>query len=364
MKRALRILRNILLGIILLLAIVVALASLPRVPQVVSPNGQALSSATGWDPDSLQKMVAFAQNQAHAIDALYVTHQNQLLVQTGQCHQLINSHSVRKSIISVLIGIAIDKGLLSADQSLAELGIDESKTPLTSQEKTATVRDLLMARSGIYLPAEAERQFARDRQPQREQHRPGAFFFYNNFDCNALGTILEQASGQSIGQCLQEWLAVPLGMQDFAPENVVSGNPFFWGKAPSDHRVFSIYISARDLARIGLLMANQGQWQGKQIVSQNWVAASTQPYSPVGADMWPFDHFAYSWWCDQDTQTIWADGYGGQFMLVDPKNQLVIVALNFTGNSWLTQAWYQLNPQSGRRSDVVELRGMLLRHMP
>ncbi|MEM6737258.1 MAG: hypothetical protein AAF620_14435 [Bacteroidota bacterium] len=86
--------------------------------------------------------------------------------------------------MSLLIGIALEKGYLRLEETLGELGIDESKTPLTPQEKTATIRDLLMARSGVYLPAEAETDYAKSNRPKREPYKPGEFHFYNNFDFN------------------------------------------------------------------------------------------------------------------------------------------------------------------------------------
>lgn len=76
----------------------------------------------------------------------------------------MNTHSLRKAIISLLYGIAVDEGLIDLDKTLAELGIDEV-TPLSEQERTATIRDLLMYRSGIYLPAAGEHD-------EQATHRP------------------------------------------------------------------------------------------------------------------------------------------------------------------------------------------------
>jgi hypothetical protein len=99
------------------------------------------------------------------------------MLEVGDAKKLINCHSARKSIRSLLIGISKEKGYLRLDKSLEELNIDETKTPLTKQEKSATVRDLLMAKSRAYLPAEAETDFAKANRPKREQSNQENFSF-------------------------------------------------------------------------------------------------------------------------------------------------------------------------------------------
>ncbi len=203
--------------------------------------------------------------------------------------------------MGLLIGIAKENGFLALDETLGQIGIDESKSPLTTQEKSATIRDLLMARSGVYLPAEAETDFAKTHRPKREQYKPGEFFFYNNFDFNVLGAILEKKTGKSIGQFMEEYLAKPLGMQDFAPTNVIYGNPWPIRNDNSDYRVYWIYLSARDFARVGALVAQKGRWNKNQIVSAAWIEESVKAYTTkLDESMWPFDGYGYLWWLDKD----------------------------------------------------------------
>lgn len=350
-----------LLGLLLLLLIAIIIAAIPRVSPQPSEFGQEWAQDQGLDPDSLAAVRQYITNQAREAESFVALRGNRLVFAIGDQDRLINCHSVRKAIMSLLIGIAIDQGKISLNETLADLGIDESRTPLTHQEKTATVRDLLMSRSGVYLPAEAETEYAAANRPQREQYLPGAFYFYNNFDFNVLGTILEQKTGQSIGEFLYEYVAKPTRMQDFHPSHVVYGNPMFWREDQSDHRVYWIYMSARDLARIGAVMVQQGRWQGQQIVSAAWVEESTQAYSELHESMWPMDGYGYLWARDQSNGTIWADGYGGQFMLLDPARRLVLVQRNFTGNSLLSQAWYQMAPNQGNRADMMEVYYAFLR---
>jgi CubicO group peptidase (beta-lactamase class C family) len=101
----------------------------------------------------------------------------------------------------------------------------------------------------------------RQRRPARGSHPPGTFWYYNNWDFNTLGTIYEQATGTGIYEALDRLIARPIGMQDYRPQDGV----YFPGAA-STHRAYPLRMSARDLARFGLLYLNKGAWAGKQIV--------------------------------------------------------------------------------------------------
>ena len=328
-------LKRTLYGILLLLTVVLIYTCVPRVWQKTSTYGTELQKADILPQLTQERLRKYIQDTAQNAQAVVVLQNEKVILEVGKTQKLINCHSARKSIMSLLIGIAKEKGLLNLEENLAQLGIDESKTPLTTQEKTATIRDLLMAKSGVYLPAEAETDFAKANRPKREQYKPGEFFFYNNFDFNVLGTILEKKSGKSIGAFMEEYLAKPLGMQDFAASNVVYGNPIFIRSDKSDHRVYWIYLSARDFAKIGAMVAQKGKWQNAQIVSTAWIEESLKPHTPkVDKSMRPFEAYGYLWWLDNDNNTAWADGWGGQFLMIDTSRNLVLSQRNFTGNSY------------------------------
>jgi CubicO group peptidase (beta-lactamase class C family) len=184
---------------------------------------------------------------------------------------------------------------------------------------------------------------------------------YNNFDFNVLGTILEKKTGKTIGQFMEEYLAKPLGMQDFAPSNVIYGNPFPVRKDNSDHRVYWIYLSARDFARIGAMVAQKGVWQNQQIVSAEWIEESLKPHTPqVPKEMRPFDAYGYLWWIDNDNNTVWADGWGGQFLIVDTTRNLVLAQRNFTGNSLISSGLFMMKKKKdGFRDQLMKVHGVV-----
>ena len=284
---------------------------------------EAPPAVSGWSAGKLQA----ADETAREIGtgAYLVVHRGVVVHKFGPVSQPMNLASVRKSILSVLYGIEVDRKRIDLSKTLAELGIDD-KDSLSAVEKTATVRQLLQARSGIYHPAAYETAGMKAARPYRGSHEPGSFWYYNNWDFNALGTIFEKVTGSTVFAALEKELARPLAFQDFDrsrdTENVLE-----WA---SVHSAYVMRVSARDLARVGVLMARDGQWQGRQIVSREWVAESTRSYSPVA----PGVGYGYLWWVGREgwafrqrfpVAVFSARGNYGQFLLVDPSRDLVVV---------------------------------------
>ena len=127
--------------------------------------------------------------------ALVVLHQGKPILDRGGASKKTSSHSVRKSLINGLIGIAREKGLIDLDSTLADLGIDDLQ-PLGPMEKGATVRNLLKSKSGVYLAAAAESGSMKTNRPPRHSHPPGTHFYYNNWGFQRLGHHLHQVHGK------------------------------------------------------------------------------------------------------------------------------------------------------------------------
>jgi CubicO group peptidase (beta-lactamase class C family) len=287
-----------------------------------------------------------------------------IIFEDGPTSQVMNTHSIRKSLLSLIYGIAIDQDLIDLEATLQELGIDEN-IPLTVQEKSATVRNLLMYRSGIYLPAAGEHDSQITDRPTREEHKPGQYFFANNFDANALGTIFIQETGYELGAFMEEFLATPLGLQDFDANNVIMGDPWFWPSQYTRHLQYYIYMSARDLARIGAMVAQDGQWGGRQVIPKDWIELITAPHSDLKESHVPnhlYSHFGYQWWIQEETGTVWANGYGEHFLMVDPTHDLILVERNFSGNSLLSIARLLSsgNKFSGSLWELIDTHPMLV----
>src|SRR5690606_18172885 len=150
------------------------------------------AEAAGWSRERL----AEAREYAGTIDtaAVMIVVRGKVLDAWGPLDRKFKSHSIRKSLIGALYGIQVEAGKIDLDATLRDLGIDDNEPSLSDLEKTATVRQLLQSRSGIYHPALYETARMKAERPERHSHAPGTFWYYNNWDFNALGTIYEQAT--------------------------------------------------------------------------------------------------------------------------------------------------------------------------
>ncbi|MFE0015944.1 serine hydrolase domain-containing protein [Mesorhizobium sp. NPDC059054] len=277
--------------------------------------------AAGW---SMPKLAAVEEaSKALKPAAFLIVQDGKAIASWGDVTAKINVASVRKSLLSALYGIAVSKGRIDLSKSLASLGIDDKAPALTDTEKTATVRDLLMARSGIYHPAAHETKAIKRKRPERGSHAPGSFWFYNNWDFNALGTIYRQLTGEDIFQSFGTRIARPLGMEDFSP-----ADGRYATEAASEHPAYPFRLSARDAARFGQLYLNGGSWAGKQIVPAAWVKESTTAYSWTKRGR---QGYGYMWWVlspeEWGPNAAYAAGFGGQVIAYVPSKKLVVVQM-------------------------------------
>jgi CubicO group peptidase (beta-lactamase class C family) len=240
----------------------------------------------------------------------------------GKIKQKYLIHSIRKPFLCALYGIYVKRGLIDLDKSLDELGIDDIPPGLTSTEKQATVRDLLMSRSGVYHEAAAEAQVMVRTRPERGSHAHGTFFYYNNWDFNVLGTIFEKQTGKKIFEAFKEEIADPIGMQDF----LLSDGRYQYERKKSKHPAYHFRMTARDMARFGLLYQNKGKYGDLQVIPSEWIAESTTPYSINNLDG---DGYGYMWSIIPEEAGLgngfYHTGTGVHLLAVLPDTKLVLV---------------------------------------
>jgi CubicO group peptidase (beta-lactamase class C family) len=279
----------------------------------------------GWSPDLLEQ--AHAWSDRIRSSAVMIIQHGMVVAEWGNTEKRMELASVRKSLLSALIGVAVERHQINLSATIGSLGIDDNPPSLSEQEKQATVLDLLRARSGIYHAALYETPGMAALRPPRFSHAPGTFWYYNNWDFNALGTIYQHATQVSIFQALDEQIAKPIGMQDYRPSDGI----YFTGAA-SVHPAYPIRMSARDLARFALLYLHDGRWRDQQLVPAQWVHDSTRPYSR--STFGP--GYGYLWWTGflddgfaptvkLPAGTFFALGAGGQYAIVLPAYDLVVV---------------------------------------
>jgi CubicO group peptidase (beta-lactamase class C family) len=281
----------------------------------------------GWSQAGLDRARAFSETIDTA--AVMVVHRGRPVAQWGDVTARYKCHSIRKSLLSALIGIHVHEGRIDLEATLAELGIDD-RDGLSEREKAATVMDLLMARSGIYHPTHYETARMVQIKPARGSYGPGTWWCYNNWDFNALGTIFEQLTGRGIFDEFRDRIAGPLGMEDFRYDETRRDGEYIRSEV-SNHAAYPFRMSARDLARFGLLFLRGGRWQGKQVIPEKWVRLSVRPYSPAGDR----GAYGYMWWVAHEDihfpgmsvprGTYSARGARGHYVVVVPQRDLVVV---------------------------------------
>jgi CubicO group peptidase (beta-lactamase class C family) len=315
----------------LVATVAVACASAPELPQradapppthVPAASWELLAdpAAHGWDVERLAAARAIWEGNS-GTSAVQVVWRGAVVAQWGDVTAKWTGRSIRKSLLSGLLAEPVLDGRLGWDATLAELGVDD-RTPLTAEEKQATVGDLLASRSGVYIPAARENSGHRRRRPERGSHPHGSFFYYNNWDFNALGELYRDRVAADVGGEFARRIAGPIGMEEYVPSD------FEWRpERISPHPAYDFEMSTRDLARYGLLWLREGRWGDRQLISRDWIARST---TAVTAETWAGAGYGLLWWVQPPgVSELLPEGYffaeGGSYLWVVPSRDLVIV---------------------------------------
>jgi len=284
------------------------------------------NTQTLWTKEKKQKIDSICANGL--TESLIVWSNNELVYSYGDTTETFNIFSIRKSLTSLLLGICQDEGLVDLNSTLASLNITEING-LTLEEKQATVYDLLKSKSGVYHAAAFETPGMENKRPERGSHPPGAHWFYNNWDFNALISILETATSKPILEYFNRKIVIPLKLDDFNKQE----QQYIKEENTSIHPAILWRLSSRDLLKIGTLMLNNGNYKGVQVVSKEWIRKSTRSYSDLGI----LGGYGLCWWVatngehfpffSASDQTFSARGTGQQILLIIPSTNTIIVHL-------------------------------------
>ena len=322
----------------LAIAIRIAAAAGPRAQPAgtfpgLSWERAASLEALGWSSEGINALTP--KIRAAGSSAFLIVTRGKVIAEWGDTKKTFLTHSIRKSFMSALYGIAVAEKKIDIERTLGSLGVTEKGVTLTPIELQARLIDLLKARSGIYLAAAGEVESMRAERPARGSHAPGTFWYYNNWDFNVLGTVYRQLTGEDIFEAIDRRIAKPIGMQDY---RVAEGE--YYLEEPSAHPGYIFRISARDLARFGHLYLHKGRWGSAQVIPAPWVDASVRSYSAVtGNQASPATRtgYGYMWWIQTNAKahpelripdgSFTASGFGGQRLTVIPQMETIIVNL-------------------------------------
>jgi CubicO group peptidase (beta-lactamase class C family) len=307
--------------------------------------------------EAVRDLVRQIQLDPQRVDSLLIVRNGKLVLETyfggWQRERLHELRSCSKSVNSLLVGIAIDRGLLDGVQHPV-LDLFPQYAAMDDEPKAAMrVEHLLTMSSGLKWdqtsfdnadPRNDEGMLERSDDwlqyvlSREMQDTPGDVFLYNSGCSALLAGIVKQTTGEHSDVFAEQYLFGPLGIQQYFWQKQADGLCNAWA---------GLSLRSRDMAKMGQLMLDHGRWQGQQIVSEEWVARSTTALQFRGET-----GYGYQWWTGNmsvegvDAKGVNAEssvapsrtvrvhsalGNGGQYIFIVPELNAVVV---FTGSNY------------------------------
>lgn len=260
-----------------------------------------------------------------------IHHENETVFQYFKNKKMVDKvfalNSVTKSVLSILIGIAIDEGKIGGVESPIAIYLPQ----VGPDKKEITIEHLLtmtpgyewpewQAWGGRPFPMINSKDWVTFNLEKKMEAKPGETMSYNSGASHLASAILQKATNGSAAAYAEKMLFKPLGISEYR-----------WYQDSKGISIggFGLCLQAADMLKIGLLMMQDGVWSDKQIISTSWVSRSTaakyQTYDHVGS-------YGYHWWvlADENRKAyepsiFFAMGYGGQYIIVSPMHKLVVV---------------------------------------
>jgi CubicO group peptidase (beta-lactamase class C family) len=287
----------------------------------------------GMDSQKLEQMLTVIEEKQIKIHSFLIVRNGYLVSETYfggfEPDTKHNIQSVGRSFTATLIGIAIDKGFIKGvDQRVLDFFPDRKFESVDAQKQAMTIEDVLTMRTGLdWQEAQGDMELQQQQpdwlkfvldKPMVET--PGSRWNYCSGCSHIFTAILQETTGMNPRDFAEQYLFKPLGIKDAKWMTDPDGIPYGAGGFP---------LIPRDMAKLGYLYLHNGQWDGQQIVSAEWVQKATQAHVPV---LTVDEHFGYGyhWFTVTSMDGYAALGGGGQIILVVPKHDLVIVTTAYT----------------------------------
>jgi CubicO group peptidase (beta-lactamase class C family) len=321
--------------------LIVSLASCADPPLTTSPPANywptegwrtSTPEEQGIDSAELVDMIEFVQEREYNVDSIVVIRHGYEVTEIyfepfseGERHIL---YSCTKSVVSALIGIAIEMGYIEGvDQPMLDFFPEYTPENMDERKQSMTIQDLLTMSTGfecrdsyLYNNRGLTEMGESDDWVQHVldlpmEHEPGTYFEYCNGSSFLLSAIITEVTGMSALDFAHEVLFPPLGIVDA-----------YWDTSPNgiSYGFSHLFLQPEDMAKFGYLYLHGGEWDGEQVVPAEWVEASTM--EQISAETLQ-DGYGYQWWTD-DAGYYMALGYNGQFIFVLPDFDMVVVMVS------------------------------------
>jgi CubicO group peptidase (beta-lactamase class C family) len=285
----------------------------------------------GMDSSKLVDLLNYIAQQDHGIDSLLIIRNGVMILETyyypytrDQKHAL---NSCTKSFVSALVGIAIDKGYIpSINSKVLDYFPEYRSLDRDPRRQAITIGHLLTMTSGIdwpqYSPDNISTKMTQSNgdwvkfileRPMAAE--PGSQANYSNGDAHLLSAIIQKATGETAFDFGWVSLLQPLGISDVR-----------WDYDPMGISIGSaaLYLTPRDMAKLGYLYLNDGVWEGKRIISADWVQESVRSHTKISITAGSVD-YGYYWWIYPKLGMYEAWGGAGQRIAVFPELNIVTV---------------------------------------
>lgn len=231
-------------------------------------------------------------------------------------------YSVSKTFTSTAIGFAVQDGLVNVSDKLLDYFTECKELDMDPRAREITVRDVLTMSTGHEKDTVGDMCNCEDTPwpeiffTRKMAYDPGEHFVYNSGGTYMLSEIISRVTGKSLFEWLKEKLFGPLGITDVSWDTNGKVNTGAWG----------LLIAPRDLCKVGMLYLNKGSWNGKQLLSEEWIEEAVTPHVSTlgqGCAGWG-QRYGYQIW-ENSPGSYRADGAFGQYIMVFPKEDMVIV---------------------------------------
>lgn len=259
----------------------------------------------------------------------------------------VDSHtlySASKTFTSLAVGMAIDENRLRLTDRVASFFPDKMPDSIAADLASVTVRDLLMMAAGIkpdWPLRDNSEDWVRDWLSQRCNAQPGTLFQYDSMCTFMLAAIVQRVTGRNMKDYLNDKLLFPMGVTDaeweMSPDGIATGG---WG----------LRVTSEVMAKLGVLLCNKGNWNGRQLVSAGYVEQACSGLIACGDHSKPKGDgnsgYGYQVWQCKRPGAFRADGAFGQYSVAIPDKDMVVVIMGMVlyGHSELAAIWDILLP--------------------
>jgi len=295
------------------------------VPSILSTV--LLATALPCAADDWAAALADRLSNVDGVETVLVSRQGEVLAERGAPDVPTNVKSASKSLLSALVGIAVEEEIFSSlDQPVAELLPAAFAEAGSREKRRITVRHLLTMTAGLestsglaYGRWVASDSWVEAALGRPLLDRPGTKFRYSTGNTHLLSAALTEASGRSTLELARTHLLGPAGIAVADWQRGPEGY-YFGGN--------NLSMTPRDLLRLGWLYLRAGRAGDRQVVPRAWVEASTRVHSAGWPDR--YGQYGFGWWI-RPRHAFMAVGFGGQFLYADPRTGAAVVVISTSG---------------------------------